>query len=322
MAEPVPHFSPLKRRSDILRSEDSIGASDLELDVVHNADCLAALKKLPSNSVHLILSDIPYGIGVDDWDVLHSNTNSAYLGNSPAQEKAGAIFKKRGKPINGWSDADRAIPREYYEWCSSWAGEWLRVLKPGGAAIVFAGRRLMHRGIAALEDAGFNYRDMLAWVRDRAPHRAQRLSIVFERRGDVQSAALWDGWRVGNLRPSFEPIIWCFKPYRVTIADNVLEHGVGAYNEEAFVRHFERPDNIIRSGFAPGEGGLHPTQKPLQLMSALIELTTQPGQIVLDPFAGSGTTLLAAKQLGRRFVGVEIDPRYARVANDRLQTLL
>lgn len=322
MSSHVPHFSPLKKRSDILRSVPTTEESALELDVIQNVDCLTALRKLPNNSVHLILSDIPYGIGAEDWDVLHSNTNSAYLGNSPAQEKAGAIFRKRGKPINGWSDADRAIPREYYDWCSSWAGEWLRVLKPGGSAIVFAGRRLMHRGIVALEDAGFNYRDMLAWVRDRAPHRAQRLSIIFERRADVEAAKKWDGWRVGNLRPSFEPIIWCFKPYRITIADNVLEHGVGAYNEEAFVRHFQRPDNIIRSGFATGEGGLHPTQKPLQLMSALIELTTQPGQVVLDPFAGSGTTLLAAKQLGRHFIGHEIDPRYVKIANDRLNTLL
>ena len=51
------------------------------------------------NSVHLILSDIPYGIGIDDWDVLHKNTNSAYLGSSPSQKKAGSLFKKRGKPL-------------------------------------------------------------------------------------------------------------------------------------------------------------------------------------------------------------------------------
>ena len=321
MSNRAPHFSPLRRRSEILRSTPTASAH-IELDVIKNVDCLVALKDLPDNSVHLILSDIPYGIGVDNWDVLHSNTNSAYLGNSPAQEKAGAIFRKRGKPINGWSDADRAIPREYYEWCSSWTSEWIRVLKPGGSAIVFAGRRLMHRAIVALEDAGFNYRDMLAWHREKAPHRAQRLSVVFERRNNFIAAKKWEGWRVGNLRPSFEPIIWCFKPYRITIVDNVLEQEVGAYDEDAFVRRFRRPDNIIKSGFAAGEGGLHPTQKPLQLMAGLIELTTRPGQIVLDPFAGSGTTLLAAKQLGRRFIGHEIDPQFAQISKDRLNTLL
>lgn len=148
------------------------------LDSVLVADATRHFDFLEDESVHLILSDIPYGIGAEDWDVLHNNTNAAYLGSSPAQEKAGAVFKKRGKPINGWSDADRAIPLQYQEWCSSWATEWLRVLKPGASAIVFSGRRYSHRCICALEDAGFSFKDMLAWSRDRAPHRAQRLSIV------------------------------------------------------------------------------------------------------------------------------------------------
>lgn len=313
--------SPLKRRSEILRRNAS-DIREMPLDQIINGDCLTELKKLPDNSVHLILSDIPYGIGLEDWDVLHSNTNSALLGSSPAQAKAGAIFKKRGKPINGWSDADRAIPREYYEWCSTWAPEWTRVLKPGGSVLMFAGRRLMHRGIAALEDAGLNYRDLLAWMRTKAPHRAQRLSIVFDKRGDKSSSSKWQNWRVGNLRPTFEPIVWCFKPYRVTIADNVLENGVGAYNEEAFTRAFGKPDNVLPAGFAPGEGGLHSAQKPVSLMGALIELTTQPGQVVLDPFAGSGTTLVAAKHLGRRYVGIEIDNQHCETARKRLDTLL
>ena len=111
------------------------------MDTVFVADSTKPLLSLPDESIHLILSDIPYGIGAEDWDVLHPNTNSAYLGSSPAQEEAGAVFKKRGKPINGWTDADRAIPRQYQEWCASWASEWLRVLKPGASAVVFAGRR-------------------------------------------------------------------------------------------------------------------------------------------------------------------------------------
>lgn len=78
-------------------------------------DCVELIREVPDNSVHLILSDIPYGIGADDWDVLHENTNSALLGQSPAQERAGAVFKRRGKPINGWSEADGNIPREYYD---------------------------------------------------------------------------------------------------------------------------------------------------------------------------------------------------------------
>lgn len=290
------------------------------LDQIVHGDCTKELASLPSKSVHLILSDIPYGIGAEDWDVLHDNTNSAFLGSSPAQKRAGAVFKKRGKPINGWSEADRAIPRQYYEWCATWADQWFRVLKPGGNAFVFAGRRYSHRCICALEDAGFSLKDMLSWTRARAPHRAQRVSVVFERRGDIQSAKDWDGWRVGNLRPSFEPVLWFTKPYKIgtTIADNALNHGVGPYNETAFLKYADRPDNILECGFQPGEAGLHPTQKPVQLLQSLIELTTKRGQIVLDPFAGSGSTLLAARNLHRHFIGYEISTDYVEICRTRL----
>lgn len=116
---------------------------------------------MESDSVHLILSDIPYGIAYDKWDVLHNNTNNALLGKSPAQEKS-SLFKTRGKPLNGWSEADKQIPYEYYNWCNSWSSEWLRVLKPGGSCFIFAGRRYAHRAICSLEDAGFIFKDMLS----------------------------------------------------------------------------------------------------------------------------------------------------------------
>lgn len=292
-----------------------------QLDTVTVGDSRSELRRLPSDLVHLILSDIPYGIGVEDWDILHDNTNSAFSGSSPAQEKAGAIFRRRGKPINGWSEADRAIPRQYYEWCSGWASEWLRVLKPGGSAFIFAGRRYAHRCICALEDVGFSFKDMLGWIRDRAPHRAQRVSVVFDRRGNKAASVEWEGWRVGNLRPSFEPILWFTKPYKIgtTIADNALNYGVGPFNEEEFVRYARRPDNIIEGGLTSEENGLHPTQKPIRLMQALIALTTKPGQIVLDPFAGSGTTAIAARNLDRHFIAYEINPEYVATFRRRLK---
>jgi site-specific DNA-methyltransferase (adenine-specific) len=287
---------------------------------VINSDSIKALQEILDNSVHLILSDIPYGIGAEDWDVLHDNANSAFLGTSPAQIKAGAVFKKRGKPINGWSEADRGIPKQYYDWCSTWAGQWLRVIKPGGSVFIFAGRRYAHRCITALEDAGFSFKDMFAWMRQKAPHRAQRLSVVYERRGDNENAQEWEGWKVGNLRPTFEPVLWFTKPYKIgtTIADNVLAHGVGAFNEEAFLRYEKFTDNVLTSGFMPGETGLHPTQKPIKLMQALIELATQEGQVVLDPFCGSGTTLVAAKNTGRKYIGFELNPEYFEIAEYRL----
>lgn len=287
---------------------------------VYHTDGIEAIKRIPDASVHLILSDIPYGIGIDDWDVLHDNTNTAYLGKSPAQEKAGALFKKRGKPINGWSEADRQIPKQYYEWCSSWSSNWLRILKPGGSAIIFAGRRYSHRCISALEDTGFSFKDMIAWLRERAPHRAQRISAIFNRRGDEDSSKEWSGWRVGNLRPTFEPILWFVKPYKIgsTITDNVLTYGVGAFNNSAFLKYNDSTENVLKSHFLPNESGKHPTQKPIALLKALIELTTLKNQLVIDPFCGSGSTLLAARILERNYLGFEISKEYFETAMRRL----
>lgn len=239
---------------------------------------------------------------------------------SPAQQEAGKVFKKRGKPINGWSDADRQIPHQYYDWCMEWMPEWHRIIKPGGSVFIFAGRRFSHRCISALEDSGFNFRDLIGWTRSRAVHRAQRLSIVYERRGDMLNARRWEGWRVGNLRPVFEPIIWGFKPYRVggTIADNALEHGVGAYNLSAVENYFNSADNIFHCPLESADRGLHEAQKPVKLMECLIAMATREGQTVLDPFAGSGTTALAARNLSRNYIAIEQSAELCNIIKTRL----
>lgn len=288
--------------------------------ILRCGDSLTLIKDLPDNSCHLILSDIPYGIGCDDWDVLHNNTNSAYMGASEAQKKVGDVFRHRGKPLNGWSEADRNISKEYYDWCCGWAGEWLRVLKPGATAFVFAGRRMAHRCIAAMEDNGFIFRDMICWEKEMAVHRAQRISVVYDRRGDKENAEKWEGWKVGNLRPVFEPILWFMKPYKLggTLADNILENGVGAYNEREWKRIAQHSENIISVKSSKDDHGMHPAQKPVSLLRSLINLVTLEGQVVLDPFMGAGSTGVACVQTGRKFIGFERDKGYYDISRQRI----
>ena len=288
---------------------------------IYNEDGIKFIKNIENKKIDLILSDISYGINYEGWDILHNNKNSALGKASASQIKLGSGFTKRGKPLNGWSKADRNISKEYQIFIESFASEWLRVLKPGASCFIFAGRRLAHRVIIAFEDAGFVFKDMIGWNKKNAMLKAQQISKVYERRKDLENSEKYKEWRVGNLRPVFEPILWFIKPYKIggTISDNMIENGVGAYNLEKWKKYSPKGNNYIEIQNLSSDKGKHPTQKPLELMKALIELSTQENQLVLDPFAGSGTTLLAAKELNRNYIGFELNNNYFNIAQERLK---
>jgi len=116
-----------------------------------------------------------------------------------------------------------------------WA-ECLRVLKPGGHLLAFAGTRTQHRMAVRIEDAGFEIRDMIAWVYGSGFPKSHNL------KGD------WQGWGTA-LKPALEPITVARKPLgEKTVAANVLEHGTGAINVDG-CRVGERwPANLIHDG--------------------------------------------------------------------------
>ena len=83
-------------------------------------------------------------------------------------------------------------------------------------------------------------------------------------------------------------------------------------------------DKSIDNAFQRGETlrhNNHPTVKPIALMEYLINMVTKEGQTVLDPFTGSGTTLIAAKKLGRKYIGIELEPDYVKIAEARLNAV-
>jgi len=289
------------------------------INTITQGDCIDLIPKLTNNSIDLFLSDIPYGISLDDWDVLHNNTNSALLGKSPAQAgKTG--FKRRGKPINGWAKSDRNIGLEYQDWCKDWATKVYPKMKDGAFLFIFGARRTIHRAINAFEDSGFLLKDTLAWKKPSAHHRAQRVSIVLERRGLIEEAKKWEGWRLGNLAPIWEPIAWFMKPYKIggTVTDNILKNEVGAMNIDACRLNGASPTNLLEYGFRKNEKRIHEAQKPLDLIEYLIKLTTIKKQVILDPFMGSGTTALASKNLDRQFIGFEINTDYHTGSMERI----
>ena len=334
-------------------------------------------------------------------------------------------------------------------WSQEWAAECLRVLKPGGHLLAFGGTRTWHRLAVAVEDAGFEVRDSIAWLYGSGFPKSLDVSKAIDKaagaerevvgigkyanRGRVPSgsqvdvghsasstvtapatpdAARWSGWGTA-LKPAFEPVVVARKPLTGTVAANVLEHGVGGLNidgcrieggqrplirnagnvdprGEGFHGKFGStsegtttagrwPANVVldedqadaldkQSGTVASGGGAngkmggvfgngkpnpnranslyndsggasrffyvskaparerpkvdgiaHPTVKPLTLMRWLCRLVTPPGGTVLEPFAGSGTTIEAALMEGFHVIAIEREDDYLPLIAARLE---
>lgn len=270
-------------------------------------DCLEKMREIPDESVDIVIADPPYDINLESWDVIHSNKNSALGGSSPAQKTSS--FSRRGKPINGWSKADKNAPKEYQEWCEKWLQEIYRITKEASPVLVFNSRRLFHRLASAAENQNFVVKDILIWKKDRANGKAQSVNKI----PAIKNADLHiEGYRVGNLKPMFEPILFCIKPYEYTLAKCILDNKLGGFFSEGT----DIKENIFSHNLE--KKTIHPTQKPESLIADLIKTFSFEGQLVFDPFAGSGTTCLAAKNLGRQFIGIEKEEKYFNIANKRI----
>ena len=105
-----------------------------------------------------------------------------------------------------------------------------RVLKPGGYLLAFAGTRTQHRMAVRIEDAGFEIRDMIAWVYGSGFPKSHNISKALDKVDSTDDAKKWDGWGTA-LKPALEPITVARKPLEEkTVADNVLKYGTGAIN--------------------------------------------------------------------------------------------
>lgn len=128
-----------------------------ETVTLHHGDCLDVLRSLPDNSVDSIVTDPPYGLEFmgrewDGADGFRRSLNAADTGRNN-------VFGRTSRT----SPEYRAL-HTFQQWCEQWATECLRVLKPGGHLLSFGGSRTWHRLTCAVEDAGFEIRDSIAWL--------------------------------------------------------------------------------------------------------------------------------------------------------------
>ena len=189
---------------------------------------------------------------------------------------------------------------EYDRFTRAWLGECRRLLKPSGGLWVIGTYHNIFRIGAILQDLGF-------WILN-----------------DVV-------WRKSNPMPNFrgrrftnahETLLWCAADRDARYTFNY--EAMKALNEDIQMRS----DWFIPICAGPerlkgGDGKkAHPTQKPEALLHRVLLASTRPGDVVLDPFCGTGTTGAVAKRLGRRFVGIERDPAYAALARERISEIV
>lgn len=281
-------------------------------------DCRELMPTFPDACFSLVLTDPPYFIdGMDDqWD--HARLRS--------RVKKGVVG---GLPVGMKFDPRQG--RRLYEFLNPVAREWLRLLKPGGFVLCFSQPRLAHRTACAIEDAGFEIRDVLAWKYEgqakafTQAHFIRRRRDLSERSKKRMIQAL-GGRKTPQLKPQMELIVLAQAPRDGTYADNWLKHRAGLIDtENPFVEPGRFPGTVIPAP-KPRQRYEHMTAKPVQLLRHLIRIfcaEEQEGEqaAVFDPFAGSGSTGVAARLEGRSFRGCEIDDRMSEIANRRIENL-
>lgn len=172
---------------------------------------------------------------------------------------------------------------EYLQFLEEVLKEFYRVSKPGASGYLWCGDDFVSFLNRMVERAGFQFRKVIHW------HKTNPFPAVHPRKMFANSMELIVHFSKGT------PKTWNYK------STNEMH-------------------NFIEAPICMGkERTIHRTQKPLKVCIPYIEISSNEGDLVLDPFMGSGTTAVACKMLKRNFIGFEINPLYCEIANQRLQ---
>ena len=215
----------------------------------------------------------------------------------------GDLFRPEGGRVdavdNDWDKFDTLAA--YDRFTALWLAEARRILKPDGTIWVIGSYHNIFRLGAAIQDLGY-------WVLN---------DIVWRKTNPMPN---FKGTRFTNAH---ETLIWAAKSReqkRYTFNYDALK----AFNEDTQMRSdwtFALCTGEERIKDADGKKA-HPTQKPEALLHRVLLSATRPGDVVLDPFFGTGTTGAAAKRLGRHYIGIERDETYAEVAQTRIASVI
>jgi modification methylase len=210
----------------------------------------------------------------------------------------GELLRPNNTVVDGVHQAwDRfASFAEYDTFSRAWLSECRRILKPDGAIWVIGSYHNIFRLGVAVQDLGF-------WLQN---------DVIWRKTNPMPN---FRGKRFTNAH---ETLIWAARDQKSKPTFNY--EAMKAFNDDVQMRS----DWLIPICSGPerlkDDGGrkAHPTQKPEALLHRVILASTKPGDVVLDPFFGTGTTGAVAKRLGRHWIGIEADPDYAKAARERI----
>lgn len=301
------------------------GLTMLEKNQIICGDCLEVMKDIECDSIACCITDPPYNyefVG-HTWDAkeIHrrlervQGASTTLVKNIPyGSGLAGGVRNKR------WYEKNRENIIDYQEWTQKWAKLLFRILKPGALVLVFNSTRTAAHVQVALENVGFYARDTIVWRRHSGIPKGINMAKKLEKLGD-KNAQQWEGWH-SCLRNEWEAITVVQKPLVKNYIETLQKYNVGLFQAKSDAGFQSNIiENIKREPL--DDFNTHPTVKPLELMEKLVDLAVPRGHgnIVLDPFAGSGTTLLAAKKAGIDYLGIEIYQEYVDIANRRLNSM-
>lgn len=273
----------------------SIGKSTLVL-----ADCCDWLSSQKQNSIHAVVTDPPYGL------IEYSSEQQEKLrsGKGGVWRIPPSFDGSKRSPLPRFTVLTANDLRSLDEFFYSWACSLIPVLVPGANVLVASNPLLSHVVANAVSRAGLE-------------RRGEIIRLVMTMRGGDRPKAAHDEFPDVSVLPRsmWEPWLTFRKPIEGRVQDNLRKWGTGGFRRPSQEKPFG--DVIASSPTRKTERQLapHPSLKPQGFLRQIVRAVLPLGTgVVLDPFAGSGSTLAAAEAVGYKSIGLEKDPRYFELA--------
>lgn len=275
--------------------------------VLYHADCFEWLAAQPACSVHAVVTDPPYGL-VEYTEKEQSKLRS---GKGGVWRIPPSFDGHMRAPLPRFTILDEQDKLRLFEFFGRLGASLLRVLVPGGNVVVASNPLLAHIVSSAMAATGLEFRGSIV-----------RLTMTM-RGGDRPKNAHQEFENVSVMpRSMWEPWIVLRRPLEGRVQDNLRRWRTGGFRRPSSDKPF---GDVIRSAPTPRKERAiapHPSLKPQEFLRKIVRGVLPLGEgIVLDPFAGSGSTLAAANAVGYQSTGVEMDERYVSIARKAVEKL-